>query len=260
MVVARSSAVRVLVTGASGYLGHELVAAGADSGFEVVTAGRRAADVELALDGDHAAITAAVAAARPDFVVHAAAMSSMAACEGEPERAMAVNGAAVAAIAAGCPRLVQVSTDLVFDGRAAPYLPSSAARPLGVYGRSKLAGEQAALAANAGAVVVRVPLLYGPSFDGQRGASDMLQPGRPLRLFVNEFRTPLDVREAARKLLEFGRADARRGIVHCAGARRMSRWEFARSWAAARAVDGSAWAPAVCADPARPRDVSLLNS
>ncbi|MCA8940921.1 MAG: SDR family oxidoreductase [Planctomycetes bacterium] len=248
---------RALVTGSTGFLGHHVVAEAARRGLEVVTAGRRECDVTLDLESVES-VAAAVARVAPDLILHVGAMSAMGACAREPERAMRVNGAAVCGFERANARLVHVSTDLVFDGRSAPYLPRSIAAPLSAYGASKLAGERSALACP-DALVVRLPLLFGTSFDGRRGATDMLRPDRELTLFINEFRTPLDVADAARALLDFAEFRDRRGIAHAAGPERLSRFEFARRFARLHGLDGSRWRPVVCTDPSRPRDVSLIS-
>ena len=103
---------------------------------------------------------------RPELVVNCAAFTKVDACESEPERAAEVNGRAVAHVAdaarqAGA-RLIQLSTDYVFAGRASePYAEDFPPAPLSVYGRSKLAGETAALAAPR-SLVVRTSWLFGP--------------------------------------------------------------------------------------------------
>src|SRR5690606_24245498 len=221
-----SSPIRVLLTGATGYLGRYLVeqsrapARPGEPGLEVRTAGRAGCDhaVDLAV---RSAIAPLVDAVRPDVVLHAGAVSSIAACEAAPGIAQAVNVHATAELCARAPAVVYVSTDLVFGGDRAPYGVRDPVRPLSVYGRSKAAGEEAVLASARG-VVVRVPLLFGRSFDGRRGATDMIRAAaaddREVTLFVDEFRTPLHVADAAALLLSLCRVvgaggDAPR-IVH----------------------------------------------
>lgn len=253
------SNLRVLLTGATGYLGHHLLAALRALGCEVVTGGRTGADVPLDL-ADPAGCASAVRRAAPDRVLNAGAMSSIVGCEQDPERATNCNATAVGALAASGAKLVQVSTDLVFDGAAAPYAHGDVARPLSVYGLSKAGGEAAALAA--GGMVVRVPLLLGPSFDGRRGATDMLRSaaaeGRALSLFTNEFRTPLHVADAARTLAGCV-LEPTIGIVHAAGPERVSRFELAQRFARVHGFDASLWTAVEAIDPRRPRDVSLVS-
>ncbi|MGI8778327.1 MAG: dTDP-4-dehydrorhamnose reductase [Acidimicrobiales bacterium] len=130
---------RVLVTGAAGQLGRELVDAFAT--HEVVACDHATLDV-----GDRDLVLAAVTGAQPDAVVHAAAWTDVDGCEGDPDRAWRVNAlgtrhVAQAARLAGA-RVCYVSTDYVFDGTATrPYTEWDATGPLSVYGRSKLGGE-----------------------------------------------------------------------------------------------------------------------
>ena len=132
---------RVLVTGAAGQLGREVVGACAAAGDEVVACDH--ATVELA---DRDRVLQVVGAAAPDAVVHAGAWTDVDGCETDPDRAYAANAlgtrhVAEAARSVGA-RVCYVSTDYVFDGTAGrPYREWDATNPLSVYGRSKLAGE-----------------------------------------------------------------------------------------------------------------------
>jgi dTDP-4-dehydrorhamnose reductase len=153
---------RWLVTGAAGMLGRDLTALLTARGEEFTALTR--ADLDLT-DAD--AVTAAVAAAKPDVVVNCAAWTAVDAAEEHEAEAMAVNGHGAANLAAACAgagaRLVYPSTDYVFDGRAAaPYAEDAPTAPAGAYGRTKLAGEQAVRAALPDAsYVVRTAWLYG---------------------------------------------------------------------------------------------------
>jgi dTDP-4-dehydrorhamnose reductase len=153
--------VRVLITGAGGALGHALVRAfGSD---DLVACDRPALDV-----ADRDAVLARLGAARPDAVVHAAAWTDVDGCEGDAERAWAVNALGTRHVAEGAARvgarLCHVSTDYVFDGTAdRPYTEWDATNPLSVYGRSKRGAELEAFALlGADATVVRTSWLCGP--------------------------------------------------------------------------------------------------
>ncbi|MBV8161800.1 MAG: dTDP-4-dehydrorhamnose reductase [Acidimicrobiia bacterium] len=131
---------RVLVTGAGGALGRELVDALAD--HDVVAASHEKLDV-----ADRDAVLQAAGATRPDTFVHAGAWTNVDACELDPDIAFRVNALGTrhvveAARITGA-RVCYISTDYVFDGRANhPYVEWDATNPLSVYGRSKLGGEQ----------------------------------------------------------------------------------------------------------------------
>ena len=132
---------RVLVTGAGGQLGREVCEACELAGDSVIGCAR--ADLDVA---DRESVLQVVAAAAPDVVVHAGAYTNVDGCETDPDRAYAVNALGTRHVAEAArlvgARVCYVSTDYVFDGRAAePYKEWDATNPLSVYGRSKLAGE-----------------------------------------------------------------------------------------------------------------------
>ena len=151
---------KVLLTGAAGQLGQALMAARPE-GVQLIACSR--AELDLA---DSAACRAAVASQRPDWVLNAGAYTAVDKAESEPELAQAVNAGAPAAFAEALAetggRLLQVSTDFVFNGsQGSPYRPEQALDPLGVYGSTKAAGETAALSLP-GARVLRTSWVYGP--------------------------------------------------------------------------------------------------
>jgi dTDP-4-dehydrorhamnose reductase len=152
---------RLLVTGAAGMLGADVVIAAGERGHEVTGLGRAELDIT-----DAGAVAAAIAATRPDAVVNCAAWTDVDGAEASESGALSVNGTgagivARAAAAAGA-RVVHVSTDYVFDGQATePYVESDPVGPVSAYGRTKLAGEQAVLAAGDGHAVVRSSWLFG---------------------------------------------------------------------------------------------------
>ncbi len=165
---------RVLVTGAAGQLGHDLMdvlagrlPVGADpdfaagrlpSGVEALGLDRRACDLT-----DEVAVSNCVEAFRPDLIIHAAAYTAVDRAEDEPELAMTVNRDGSAHVARAAARvgahLVAVSTDYVFDGTATePYLEEAPTNPLSVYGATKLAGE---LACGPSATIARTSWVVG---------------------------------------------------------------------------------------------------
>ena len=152
---------KVLLTGAAGQLGQALVAASPE-GVQLVACTR--AELDLA---DAKACRAAVESHRPDWVLNAGAYTAVDQAESEPELAQAVNAGAPAAFAEALAdtggRLLQVSTDFVFNGaQGSPYRPEQDRDPLGVYGATKAAGERAALSLPGGRVL-RTSWVYGPA-------------------------------------------------------------------------------------------------
>ena len=153
---------RLVVTGREGQVVRSLVERAPD-GVEVMPLGRP----ELDLAGPAEPIIGAIEAAQPDVIVSAAAYTQVDKAETEPELAFAVNesGARATARAAHvlAVPLLHLSTDYVFDGtKSAPYVEEDPTGPTGVYGASKLAGEQAVLAEHPDSVVLRTAWVYSP--------------------------------------------------------------------------------------------------
>jgi len=261
---------RVVVTGASGALGGYVLAALARRGHSVValsgaTVGERSGfplrPVELT---KHAEVASVLDEAVPDIVLHLAAISSAVECARDPDRAFAANVLATSNIAswctwAGC-RLVFTSTDLVFSGDAAPYREDDAADSQMTYGRLKRQGEESVLPCR-GALVTRLPLMFGRSGKGLFDAAIAdLAAGKPRAFFADEFRTPIDFASAAEALVRLAELGSS-GIVHVAGAERVSRFELMRRAAVAIGHDPSLVRPSLRADvpqtEPRPADVSL---
>jgi dTDP-4-dehydrorhamnose reductase len=232
---------RVLVTGAGGQLGHDVVATAEAAGDDSLGLARGDLDVT-----DRGAVLAAATTWRPDVVVHCAAWTAVDACESDPERAHASNGLAVRWIAEACDlvgaHLVHVSTDYVFDGRLSrPYHEWDRPNPLGVYGSSKLAGEQEALVLGAAATVVRTSWVCGEH--GSNMVRTILRlladsddaPGR--LAFVDDQRgCPTFTADLAPMLRRL--AVERRGGVHHVTNQGVVTWfEFARAVVAAAGRD-----------------------
>src|SRR5215218_8370442 len=138
---------RLLVTGAAGMLGRDVVAAAESAGHDVVALARRDLDIT-----DAGAVRAAVARSAPDAVINCAAWTDVDGAEADEAGATAVNGAGAGHVAAAAAEagalVVHVSSDYVFDGEARePYLEDAETGPRSAYGRSKLAGELAVAAA-----------------------------------------------------------------------------------------------------------------
>jgi dTDP-4-dehydrorhamnose reductase len=153
--------VKLLVTGAGGMLGRDVVLAAGNAGHEVVGFGHPELDVT-----DAAGLGQKIDLERPDVVINCAAWTDVDGAEEAEEAAMAVNGigagnVAAAAAAVGA-AVVYVSSDYVFDGaKESTYVETDQPAPLSAYGRTKLAGEEATVAANKRHFVVRSSWLFG---------------------------------------------------------------------------------------------------
>jgi len=154
---------RIAVTGREGQVVRSLMERGPELGHQILPVGRP----ELDLGGDEQSIRDALAATAPDIIVSAAAYTAVDRAESEPDLAFAVNDAGALAVARtakelGVP-LVHLSTDYVFDGAAnAPYAETDPTGPTGIYGASKLAGEEAVLTTTDDAAILRTAWVYSP--------------------------------------------------------------------------------------------------
>jgi len=153
--------VKLLVTGAAGMLGRDVMLAAGNAGHDVVGFGHSELDV-----ADEAAAKARIEAERPDVVINCAAWTDVDGAEEQEEEATRINGAGAGNVAAAAASVgasvVYVGSDYVFDGsKGAPYVETDQTAPLSAYGRSKLAGEEATRAANKRHFVVRSAWLFG---------------------------------------------------------------------------------------------------
>ncbi|MGO4683091.1 dTDP-4-dehydrorhamnose reductase [Hyphomicrobium sp. 2TAF46] len=201
-----------LIIGKSGQVSSSLAGLLGGEGYRVVTAGRPEIDLR-----DLQSVRRAILAARPKVVVNAAAYTAVDKAEDEPDVAFAVNatGAEAAAKAAAeiGAAIIHFSTDYVFDGsKRAPYAETDAVSPIGVYGRSKLEGEERVAAANPKHIILRTAWVFSPF--GSNFAKTMLRLGseRPEIKVVDDQRgNPTyapDLAELVSKLLPLASAPA----------------------------------------------------
>jgi dTDP-4-dehydrorhamnose reductase len=224
----------VLLTGASGVLGGRL-AHGLAARLTVIAARHSAAVAArqtVGLDlASPASVERAFQAARPDAVVHSAALADIDHCERHPDAAFRINVGGTEAIArAAASRdlpLVTLSTDTVFPGDGGLLTEDAAPRPLQVYGHTKVAAEAAALALCPGAAVARACLVIGRGHGARGTASESiawaLREGRPAHLYSDQFRTPVDADSVADAIVLMLERRAR-GLYHLAGPERVSRY------------------------------------
>lgn len=195
---------KLLVTGRHGQLAESL-ARQVPPEVELLFVARP--EVDLAVPGS---LAAAIRAQRPDVVVNAAAYTLVDQAEDEPELAQRINADAAGEAAAAAQEvgaaIVQISTDYVFDGTAdRPYWENDPVRPLGIYGRTKLAGEEQVRAANPRHAILRTAWVYSPF--GRNFVKSMLAAAetRPVLTVVNDQRgsptSALDLADAIYALL-----------------------------------------------------------
>lgn len=219
---------KVLVLGSNGMLGHELM--------DVLSArwDVAGADVEQVDIADAAATMSFVAAQAPSIVINAAARTDVDGCEGDPDGAFAVNargaGNVAAACRAACARMIHLSTDYVFDGLAKkPYLEDAATNPQSVYGKSKLAGEQAVRRGLDDYIIVRTSWLFGPH--GKNFVDTILKAASErsvLEVVGDQYGCPTYARDLASAIGSLLMTDCR-GIVNVTNSGVCSWCEYARA-------------------------------
>ncbi len=217
---------RVLVTGGNGQLARELVHRA--PAVEVFAPDRATLDIT-----DAGAVSACVAEFSPEVVINAAAYTAVDRAESDAARAHRVNAGGAAHLAAACAisgaRLLHVSTDFVFDGASSlPYLPDAPTAPLGVYGESKLAGEQRVRETLPGACILRTGWVY--SCFGSNFVATMLRlmaERETLAVVDNQVGTPTWTGSLADVLWAFAGDEGAAGVYHWSDAGVCSWYDFA---------------------------------
>jgi dTDP-4-dehydrorhamnose reductase len=230
---------RIVVTGAAGQVGRRLAAEAALRGHDV-----------LALNASQWDITDASAGRgiveRGDVVVNCAAFTAVDAAEADPDRAHAVNAVGAGNVARTCAlagaRLIHVSTDFVFsgcfDGAPRPYEIDDPPQPLGVYGRTKLAGEQAVRAELPGAQVVRTAWVYtGTGGDFVAAIARRVDATGPVEVVTDQIGSPTYTGDLVGALLQIVAGGVSAPLLHAANAGVASRFEQARAVFAALGAD-----------------------
>lgn len=267
---------KLLVTGASGFLGWNVccIAKGRWETYGTVFSHPlrieevRTVSVDLT---DSARLEKLFEELSPDAVIHAAAASQPNYCELNQEDSYRINVQASLHVATLCAGgkipCIFTSTDLVFNGLNSPYGEGDPVSPVNAYGRQKVLAEDGMRERYPEVLICRMPLMFGrPS----PVAGSFIQPmlgalrqGREVKLFVDEFRTPISGGAAAQALLLLlGKASGQ--VLHLGGRERVSRYEFGRLLAEVLRLDRSLLLPCKQEDipmaAPRPRDVSLDSS
>ena len=241
---------KVLVTGAAGQLGTELVQVFERGGHEVVGTTHATLDIS-----QPSAVAECVAAVKPNFIVHAAAWTAVDACESDAEKAFAVNGTATASLVSAAEkvgaRVAYVSTDYVFDGsKKSPYVETDAVNPQSVYGASKLAGEQALRPID---LTVRISWVCG--FHGANMVKTILRiaAAQPELTFVHDqIGNPTFADDAAGMIATLVEHE-QQGIFHVTNQGAVSWHGFAQEVLRAAGLDPARVLPVLTADLQPPR-------
>jgi dTDP-4-dehydrorhamnose reductase len=238
----------VWITGAGGLIGNYLVQTAPKHGSAGILPASRVSEATRRQDAgaprlavraltrsdfdllDFAAVRREFDKDKPQLVIHCAAISTIADTQKTPELARRVNVEAVkllAELAAEIP-FILFSTDLVFDGCKGNYVETDAPNPLHLYGETKVAAEKIVLK-NPRHLVIRTSINGGISRAGNRGFNEQLrlalQSGKPMKMFTDEFRSPIPAIETVRAVWELAGKNCA-GIFHVAGAERLSRWQI----------------------------------
>ena len=229
---------RLLVTGASGLLGLNLSLVAARQGVEVTGLVNSRSLQGIPFEVRQANLLETEAAlqviedSQPDAIIHCAAIASINAAEEQPEMTQKLNGEIPGKLAAaakgwGVP-FVHISTDAVFDGAKGDFRETDPTGPLSIYGRAKLAGEQAVSKANPDAIIART-VFYGWSLSGKRSLAEFffhnLTAGEPMKGFTDLVFCPLYVEDLAQALLEMIEKRLS-GVYHVVAPDHLSKFDF----------------------------------
>ncbi len=226
---------KILLIGARGQLAHDLQGEFASAGkkHEIVPVTHEQLDIR-----DQRWVDDLIASTRPECIINTAAFHKVDLCEDEPETTFAVNQGGVANLARAAERhnalLVQLSTDYVFDGaKRAPYKEGDEAKPLSVYGKSRLAGERALEQHCARYIIIRTCGLYGLAGSQSKTGNfvetmlKLAASGKVPRVVNDQVCTPTSTRDLARHMVQFVASGAQ-GWFHMTSTGECSWFDFAR--------------------------------
>ncbi len=269
---------KILVTGGSGYLGR-FTAMELSKKHEVAyTYSSKRINIPrckaIRMNFLHpATIESSFKEFQPEAVVHCAALADGKECEASHEKALAVNVTGTKRLLKQLPNkdilFIYISTDLVFDGKNAPYDEQAEPNPLGFYGETKRRAEQLVQREWKKHIVLRCALMYGPEPPSGKGSflqwmDRTFQEQDSISLFVDEFRTPLYVKDAAKAIEALVQKKGNHRLYHLGGPERVSRVDFGKQVAEIRGYDPAKIKETHIRDLDtgffRPEDVSLDSS
>ena len=264
---------KILLTGASGFLGGNFCHLNADKyeihavvnqhGVSIPGIIEHKADIT-----NEQTVKELMEKVKPDALIYLAALSDPNQCQLKPEQSLAINVEAAEYFATEAAALkipaLFASTDLVFDGRSAPYSEKDMPKPVNSYGLHKAIAEASVLDIYPEAVLCRFPLMFGNVYTD---ANSFIQPmikklgnKEAIPLFTDEYRSPLSARSACEGILVL--LEKGKGIYHLAGAERISRYKFGERLCHIFGLDNQLLNKSKQKDVAmpapRPKDVSLI--
>ncbi|XP_047110685.1 methionine adenosyltransferase 2 subunit beta-like isoform X1 [Schistocerca piceifrons] len=270
---------RVFLTGASGLLGRSVYQKFSEQNWTVFgTAFSRVQPHLHKIDlRDENTVQTVFSEFKPNVVIHTAAQRYPDKVDADPEAAVDINVRATESLAALCAKervpLIYISTDYVFDGKNPPYSEESVPSPLNLYGKTKLQGEEACMAASSGNIVLRIPVLYGPVMHLAESAvtvllEALLNTSKERQVSDYERRRPSHVDDIAEICL--GLADRKlkgepiHGIYHWCGKEIFTKYKMLQEMADIFHLSSShispAPAPLLSSSATRPYDTTLNTS
>lgn len=257
---------KLMIVGAEGSLGEKLQSiVRKETSWTLICVTRRKVccnHVELPFESGNKAAWKALLEQeewRPDVIVNVAAMTNVDACETMRADAWNSNVALVEVLAGECKthglKLVQVSSDYIFDGAEGPYLETSTANPINYYGKTKLAAENACIKLGIDYTIIRTMWLYGDAGGGRpsfvQWLVDALISRDTVRVVTDEFGNPTLLDDVAYGIIRAIDKNLR-GIINISGPDLISRWDFAVAIAAAYGLSAAELIPVSSADLQRP--------
>lgn len=229
---------KILITGASGLVGHNVAKGIADLGELHVTVHKNPVDIPNAAEHpldlmDMDTVDAVIAEVQPDILVHCAALTDVEQCEMNWHVAYTMNVRSTMRFADYIKRrekrIVFISTDLVFGGERGNYREPDTASPLSAYGWTKLIAESHVARSGSKNAILRAALVYGKGAGERSGFVGWmrrdLEAGKTIRLYEDEYRTPLYVDNLVSVVCEVIEKNIG-GVYHIAGMERINRYDF----------------------------------
>ena len=242
---------RILITGAFGQLGYALqTTLSKNSDYELICTGRNILEGQEGIPIDirnQVGLKEVINSTSPDLVVNLAAMTNVDACEKNPKLAGEINVAGLQHICDSFSgKIIQLSTDYVFDGKAGPYKEEDQVCPVSIYGKTKLASEHILLDSNLNNLVVRGNVLY--DYSSHTNASFLnwvvlsLKEGKEIKVVEDQYNNPTWTRSMA-DIIYLCISNDINGIIHWGDADYLSRYDFSKIIAEKFSLDSSLITP-----------------